>query len=292
MESREPFVDFTSNEKLLEPETQLDTGNNSLRFAVATMVSAEPTFSTYRDLVHKISIDVGRNESFILRPSYKDVRTELEKANVDVALVCTGTYVHTRSGKRVKLLVQPEFENGIDYRGMIIVPANSTTRTIEDLRGKVMAFTDPESHTGFVVPTVAVADLGYSVQDFFKKIIFTDSHDRSIRAVALGVVDGAGIMSLVWDSLLLKDPLLSDSVKIIWRSEPFGPPSIVVPVGLDKNLEESLLQAFLSLNETQEGREILSTLRIKRFVPGRDEDYQTAVKLYDRFKTIGDSQWP
>jgi len=85
------------------------------------MVRAETTFSTYRRLVKKICIDICRHETFIRHPSYKDVCLELEKENIDVAFVCTGTCVHARSKERIKLLVQHEFENGIDYRGLIIV---------------------------------------------------------------------------------------------------------------------------------------------------------------------------
>ena len=56
--------------------------------------------------------------------------------------------------------VEFEFENGIEYRGLIIAPEKSSIRTIEDLRGKTIAFTDPESNTGFIIPSVAVQDLG------------------------------------------------------------------------------------------------------------------------------------
>jgi len=52
-----------------------------------------------------------------------------------------------------------------------------------------MVFTDPESNTGCIVPSVAVADLWYNIKEFFRKVIFTGSHDRSIRAIAIGMID-------------------------------------------------------------------------------------------------------
>ncbi len=78
-ESREPFVDFIcSDKKIPKPPISPIEHNNRLRFAVATMVSAEETFSTYRRLVQRICRDTMRREAFVVRPSYTDVREALE----------------------------------------------------------------------------------------------------------------------------------------------------------------------------------------------------------------------
>ncbi len=290
------------NEKRLDLSNRLGAVENKepvnadesdrLRFAVASMVSAEATFSTYKRLVQRICRDVGLKEAFILQPSYTDVRRGLEEGNIDVAFVCTGTYVYAQAEKKVKLLVQPEFSNGLHYQCIFIVPANSPFKSVEDLRGGIMALTDPESNTGCLVPSVMLSDSGYDVKTFFKKIIFTGSHDRSILAVARGVVDMAAVDSLVWESNIRQKPSLKNQVRIIWRSEPFGPPPVVVPKELPKDLEDSLREAFLRLNKHDEGQEILSEIGIKRFVPSQPERYQTAIELHQRLELQGGFQWP
>ena len=291
IEMREPYIDISGNKQALTVDLPSKPENNALRFAVATIVSVETTYSTYLRFVNKIGRDIGRNETFIIRPTYKEIREDLEKGDVDVALVCTGTYVHASAGGHVNILVQPEFEEGIDYRCLIIVPRKSRAEGLHDLRGKTMAFTDPESHTGFVVPSVAMADSGYVIHNFFGKIIFTGNHDRSIHAVALGIVDAAGINSLVWESMLREDPTIIDNVRVLWRSQTFGPPHILVPSTLDENMKKSLLDAFLAMDKSREGIEILAPLGIRRFVPGREEDYETAIRLYERFWDYGGDTW-
>ena len=291
LEFRRPFVDI-SQRISVEPEPGPAGGETRLRFAVATMVSAEATFSTYRKLVRRISRDVGRQGEFVMRPSYAKVRRKLESGELDVAFVCTGTYVHALRGKRIKLLVQPEFANGRQYRCLFLVPAGSSARKIEDLQGKVMAFTDPESNTGCLVPSATLLAMGHNAESFFKRVIFTGSHDRSILSAAAGVVDCAAVDSLVWESVASQDPDLAERVRVIWRSEPFGPPPIVVPTGLPKALETSLRDAFLTLHEDPEGREILSAIGIRRFTPARPESYQTAVDLYRRLQRGGGPSWP
>ncbi len=264
------------------PTPEATAGGNSLRFAVATMVSAEATFTTYRSLVQRICRDVGRQEAFVLRPSYAEVRRELEQGRIDVAFVCTGTYVYALPQGRIRLLVKPEFEDGLQSRCLFIVPARSRRDALEDLRGAVMAFTDPESNTGCLVPQALLVERGYDPKSFFNETVFTGSHDRSIQSVALGVVDVAAVDSLVWGSSVQQDASLARRARVIWRSEAFGPPPIVVPAGLEAGLERSLRQAFLTLDQDEEGRAILSSIGIKRFVEAHHEDYASAIALYRR----------
>lgn len=291
--SREPFVDLSPRDAKT-PKLPINPPEQStrLRFAVATMVSAEATFSTYRRLVQRICRDVGQREAFVVRPSYTDVREALEQGKVDIAFVCTGTYVHSLHKRRIRLLVQPEFEKPLEYRCLVIVPAKSNSEALEDIQGTVMAFTDPESNTGCLVPAATLVNRGYNPKSFFKKIVFTGSHDRSIFAVALGVVDAAAIDALIWESKLREDPSLTKKIKIIWRSEAFGPPPIVVPTNGDATLAKSLQNALLALDKDDEGRDILSDIGIKRFVLPQPESYQSAVKLYRQLEREGGFSWP
>lgn len=280
LESREPLVNLSERENNAAAPGSGPGNGKHLRFAVATMVTPESTFRDYERLVERIGRDVGREGVFLIPPSYSDARNKLEDGAVDVALVCTGTYVHALPGGLVKLLAQPEFPRGREYRSLFLVPAGSPYEKLEDLRGKTMAFTDPESNTGYIVPTAEVAGLGRDPGSFFRKIVFTGSHDRSITAVATGIVDCAAVDSLVWEASVNEDPSLADRARLIWRSEPFGPPPIVVPAGLDEKLRDSLQKAFLALDEDREGREILAAIGIERFVRPKPDDYRTAIEIH------------
>jgi phosphonate transport system substrate-binding protein len=289
IETPGPKLDFTRRTRVAE-HAPAGSGEKDgrLRFAVATMVSAEETFSAYRRLVGKICRDVGREEAFIVRPSYAAVRTALEKDEVDVAFVCTGTYVHSRSKGRIELLVQPEFLDDLEYRCVVIVRSQSPHKTLADLRGQVMAFTDPESNTGCLVPSATLVNRGFSPQSFFRKIIFTGSHDRSILAVAVGAVDVAAVDALIWRSAIRRDPSLTQRVRVIWQSEEFGPPPIVVPKSLPRDLADALRDALLALDKDQEGKDILKEIGIRRFVPAQPEHYQSAIELHERMQQQGD----
>jgi phosphonate transport system substrate-binding protein len=223
----------------------------------------------------------------VLRPSYSDVRRLLEEKKVDLAFVCTGTYIMCSRENSAELLVVPEFKNNFKYQCFFIARADSAIEKIEDLRGKRFAFTDPESNTGCMVPTWAVRQYGVEPESYFGNIVYTGSHDRSIHAVVDGVTDGAGVDSLVFYSFVKTYPEMKTSLRVIWKSEVFGAPPIIAPKGLEESIEAKLCDIFLSMSEDAQGQRILDGLDIEHFRKPRADEYDSAYKIWktgDRLK--------
>lgn len=277
IEWRTPYIDFSRNSS--SPRARRSDGEDSLRFAVAAMLSAEESFVTYRQLVRKIAGLVGKQEAFVLRPTYAEVRRALERGDVDVALICTGVYIHSDLRDRIHLLARPVFKEGREYRSALIVGVESGIESLEQLRGRSMAYTDPESNTGCLVPRYLLRKRGEDPAEFFSETIFTGSHDRSIKAVALGTVDAAAVDLLVLESQRESNPELVEKVKILHLSEKFAPPPVAVPIGLDKELKEALSEALLNLHKDPVGEKILSEIGVLKFAPARPEDYGAVVEM-------------
>lgn len=288
-----PFVDLTvrapSASALRSAGSQGPQGTGSrqvLQVAVATIVSAQRTFTSYQALVRLVGEKMGLEAKLFLRPSYAQVRQALERAAVDVAFVCTGTYVYARDGGRIELLAQPQFREGLFYRSLLLVPSGSSIRGLEDLRGATVAFSDPESNTGRLVPLAALLRAGYQPDEFLGKVVFSGSHDRSVGAVAAGVVDAAAVDALVFRSLLEADPRLAQRVRVVWESEVFGPPPVVVPTALDPALKARLREVILNLHRDPAARVSLGELGIVRFVEPREEDYESAYRVFTTVRSM------
>ncbi len=255
--------------------------NDTLRFAIASMVSAEETWVTYKELVDYVASRTGDDASMVLRPSYSDVRILLEEEKVDIAFVCTGTYITCFRAGTIELIAVPEFKNDLRYRCLFVVNKNSTINDITGLQGRSFAFTDPESNTGCIVPSWIVNKQGKEPKAYFSKIIYTGSHDRSLHAVAKGLVDGAGVDSLVFYSFIEAHPEMKEFLRVIWESEPFGAPPIVVPTGLTESMKEQLRKIFLSMSQDVQGREILDGIGIERFRVSQPNEYSSAYDIWD-----------
>lgn len=162
-----------------------------------------------------------------------------------------------------------------EYNSYFIVHKDSPIHNLEDLRGKVFAFSDPLSNTGMLIPAYTLAKRGETPESFFRRHIFTYSHDNSIRSVAEKLVDGAAVDSLIWEYLNAKDPKWTTQTRIIYVSTPCGIPPIVVSPGIADELKEKLRSAFLNMHNDPRGREILKKVMIDRFTVIEDNAYDT-----------------
>jgi len=259
----------------------ITTQSNKLRFAIASMVSVEETWITYKKLVDYVASHIGDEASMILRPSYSDVRILLEENKVDLAFVCTGTYIMCSRAATIELIAIPEFKNNRKYRCLFVVGRNSIVNKFSDLKGKSFAFTDPESNTGCIVPTWFVTQHGEDPKAYFSKIIYTGTHDRSLDAVARGLVDGAGVDSLIYHSFIETHPEMKDSLRVIWESECFGAPPVVIPTGLPESKKKQLREIFLSMSQSVQGREILDGIGIERFRLPKPDEYNLAYEIWE-----------
>ncbi|UCG77208.1 MAG: phosphate/phosphite/phosphonate ABC transporter substrate-binding protein [Nitrospirota bacterium] len=252
-----------------------EEGKRSIRIAVGGMITPKEGFTYYKRFLDYIGEKTGMNVIFVDRENYGEINDLLERNQIDVAFVCGGPYVDGHSKFGMQLLAAPMAYGDTVYYSYILAPAGSDINDLNDLRGKSFAFTDPLSNTGKLVPTFMLAKLGETPDSFFKKYFYTYAHDKSIKAVALGVVDGAAVDSLVWEYANKTDPKFTSRTKIIWRSPPYGIPPVVTRKGLDKEIRDKIEDVFLSAHEDLKGREILSGMMIERFVEVSDGSYDS-----------------
>lgn len=248
---------------------------NSLRIAVGGMITPRAGFVYYRQFLDYLGAKLGMHVEFVDRESYAEINSLVRTGDVDVAFVCGGPYVdgHDRFG--MELLAAPQAYGERVYYSYIIVGKESPIRSFKELRGKKFAFTDPMSNSGTLVPKYMLAKMNETPDRFFKKYVFTQSHDMSIKAVAQGVVDGAAVDSLIWEYLNRTDPEFTSQTRVVQKSPPYGIPPVVVRPGLDPDLKKKIRRVFLTAHEDAQGRKILAGMMIDKFVPIEDHAYDS-----------------
>ncbi len=244
------------------------------RVAVSSMVSPKETFTYYQDFLQYLGARLDRPVELVQRETYAEVNDLVRAGGIDLAFVCSQAYVEGQQDFGMELLAAPEVRGEAVYRSYVIVPATSSTERFDDLRGKVFAFTDPDSNTGRLVPTYLLYQRGTTPEAFFRRTVYTYSHDNSIKAVADKLVDGAAVDSLVYDYATARDPELAARTRIVLRSEPFGAPPIVVNPALSPQLKSLLRETILGMSQDSRGRVILDALMIDRFVVPDQASYE------------------
>lgn len=276
------------NLSILTPVQAVNSSTNRqgppLRVAVAAVVSPRETLKGYQELFEYLSTKMGRPVEIIQGQTYAETNERLRSGNIDLAIVCSGAYVEGNRDFGMELLVAPRIKGQTFYRSVIIVPYDSEAQDIFDLKGKVFAFTDPMSYSGWIAPTHMLYQKGVTPEAFFQKSIFTYSHDNSIKAVADKLVDGAAVDSLVFEYTVTRNPEYNRKIKIIGYSEPVGNPPIVINPQLDENTKKRLKDVFLTMHEDEQGRRALANLLIDSFFVPDDHAYDPVREMIRKMR--------
>jgi len=238
-----------------------------LRFSVAAVESPRDTYSAYSRLFGRLAEQMGQGAEFVQRPSYREVNELLASGRIDVALLCTGGWLELKrtAPDAAEVLVVPVVHGEASYHSLVIVPAGSPALEIGDLAGKRFAYTDRLSLSGRSYVVRVLQDRGEAADRFFGSVTFTRSHDRSITAVARGIVDGAAVHSVVFAQMAARDPTLASRVRVIHRSPPFGAMPVVASTRLPPEVRRRLREALVGLADDPVGAGALGELGMERF---------------------------
>jgi phosphonate transport system substrate-binding protein len=249
----------------------------TLRFSVAAVESPRDTYAAYARLFERIGEQLGLHVEFVQRRTYREVNDLLATGQLDAALVCTGGYLELRrrSPNAIEVVAVPVVDGSPTYQAIVIVPASSPARSLADLAGKRFAFTDELSFSGHAYVIRKLRDAGQDPRRFFGFTLFTQNHDRSIRAVATGLVDGAAVHGHVLRHLLADDPELARRIRVLHRSPRFGAMPVVVSTGLDPATRSRLREILLAIADDPDGAAALAVLGIDRF------DAPPSLRLYE-----------
>lgn len=227
-----------------------------------------------QELANVCSADVR----FVQRNSYREIDDLLAEGRLDVAWVCGFPYVtHLQT---MRLMAIPDYGGQPLYRSYLIVPRSDTHTThITQLRDRVFAFSDPESNSGFLVPTTELIRAGIRPTRFFRKSFFTYAHRKVVDAVTSGLADAGEIDGYVYDTIEKQYPERTRDVRVAWRSPQYGFPPIVARRSLDEESFLRLQRALVGMKEHPDGRDMLKRLNLDGFVPDDDKVFDGIRRL-------------
>lgn len=209
---------------------------------------------------------------FVQRNTYGEITDLLLGRHLDAAWICGFPYVKHKIS--LQLMVVPVFEGEPLYQSYLIVPkSDDTTHDITDLKGKVFAYSDPDSNSGYLVAQVAITTRGFDPKHFFRRAFFTWSHRDVVEAVAIELAQGGSVDGYVWETLKTIDPALTERTRVVTKSKKFGFPPIATYVGIEPERFDKLQKAFLSMSSDSEGQQLLQQLNLDGFIAGDDSLY-------------------
>ncbi len=269
------FIFFVSFLSLLPAHNALAFSSDVVKIGVSSMITPVDAVKYYQDIIDYIVEQIKRPVRMVNRRTYDEMDSLLDKGEIKIAFICSAPYVKNRAQFGVELLVGPVVNGKSVYHSYIIVHNDSPIKTFPELKGKVFAFTDPKSNTGKLYPTYLLKRMGFTPERFFKELLYSYSHNKSVEMVAKKIVDGAATESIVYEHMLKTGSPYARKTRVIKRSPPFGIPPVVVTRDIDPALRKQIRDAFLSMHRTTKGKAILDAMMIEGFAEVPDKNYDS-----------------
>ena len=165
-------------------------------------------------------------------------------------------YVETMGG--IEPLVVPTNPDGtIGYYAVAFVRADSPYKSLDDLKGKIWAWAEPNSSSGYLFPLVSFRNKGLIPEKHFGKVVFSGGHEQSI----IGVLDRAYDGAVTWTNdvekhtrgglhmMLSRKVLNIKDIRIIWVSELIPNPVIAIRSDVPAQMKADLKAMFLNLHK-------------------------------------------
>ncbi len=254
---------YVSLEPPLETAAQPPVDPDRLRVGIAPVLSAVSTFEHYNPMVNWLAANLDRPTTFVQRGTYHEINELTRRGAVDLAFICAGPWL--LNGDGLAVLAVPEINGTPHYSAVCLTQAEREFEGFAELAGASFGFTDTLSFTGRAYTLARLAQLGTTPEQHFGQILQVEGHDMLLRLLARGELQGGCVNSVVFEHYSVEEPELMAALRVFERSEPFGAPPVVVNEHIDPVLEAELLEALVSLHETEEGRAALEALDVDRF---------------------------
>jgi phosphonate transport system substrate-binding protein len=216
---------------------------------------------------------------------YAAVIEALRNRTADLAFVHPVGYVLASREAKARIVVRNLWHGKSSFTSRIYVRKDGGIKTLEDLRGKTMAFVDPSSSSGYTYPMVLLIQRGLvknrDPKTFFREVMYAGAHDAAMRALLNGHVDAIASFDMAREQYL-KDPAERDKVVFIVETEPIPEAGIAARDGLDPAVFARVRAALLQIRGPAHASLLKRMYEIDGFEPAEDRDYdpvRAAVEL-------------
>ena len=274
-----------------EQQAELGTKKNPIKMYFVPSIEADKIITGGTEVAEIIREKTGYHFHVAVPTSYASVIEAMGTKETDIAWLATFAYIlaNKKFDAEVALTV---VRKGFDkYRGQFIARSDSNINTLEDINGKIIAYTDAASTSGYIYPSALLIEKGIQPEKYF----FAGGHPQAVLAVYSGKADvGCAFWTPVNEveahdarsTVIETHPDVMEKIKIIGYTEWIPNSTVTFRKDFPPEMKEEIISALMEFANDDENRETLkSLLEIENFIRASDKDYDS---VREAMKTIGE----
>lgn len=236
-----------------------------------------------------LSRELGVPVKMIRGTDYAAVIEAMRAGHVQIASVGPAAYALARKvmGDEIApVAVTLDQDGNLGYYSVIAVRADSPYQTLADIKGKSFAFADPNSTSGYAVPSYYLStELNTSADEYFSEVAFSGGHEQSVMALVNGTFEA---VATHWrnetagniQTMEKKGLIQPGSTRIIWTSPVIPNTPVMINTTLPQELQDEFKAALMAFPEKDpEGFATYSNGTSSGYVEAKHEDYLDVVAI-------------
>jgi phosphonate transport system substrate-binding protein len=146
------------------------------------------------------------------------------------------------------------------YKGQINVRADSGIESLDDLKGKVMCWVDPNSTSGYIIPRIMLKANGVDPDTDFSQTIEAGSHNNVVTQVYNGDCDAGATYADARSSIEGDFADVKEKVIVLAETTDIPNDSVAFIKELPAETRDKIVNALLEISESEEGKAALESL--------------------------------
>jgi phosphonate transport system substrate-binding protein len=255
-----------------------------LRFSIIPTQESIRELTLYKPVMDILAKNTGKKIEFYMPTSYSSVVEALLGKWVDIAVLGPESYVIAKNqGAAIDVFAtyskkkDGAQEAGPGYKSILITKKGSKFTSVDSVKGSVMLLVDPASTSGGLIPETQFGAnvIKMPLKQYFSRVAFSGGHDLSTLAVFDGKADAAFVATHRYMNAIeaSKGRMKLEDFNILWTSTLLPQDPFVLRSALCPELKSQILQTFVTLDQTPDGKKYLENVDAEKFVEMKDSDY-------------------
>jgi phosphonate transport system substrate-binding protein len=234
----------------------------------STIIKNNQTLKAYLEKALDKKVDL------VVTTDYSSMIEAMRHGRLELAFFGPLSYVMAKSKCDIEPFAAMQKKGKNTYRGVVIANTSAGINTLEDIKGKKMAYGDTASTSSHLIPKSLLAAKGLEARRDYEAH-FVGSHDAVALNVQNNNAQAGGLSETIFEALVEKGTISKDKVKVLAVSAEFPEYPWTMRSDLSPALKKRIQDAFVDLTDPA----VLKPFKADGFTRITDKDYDVVRDL-------------
>lgn len=211
---------------------------------------------------------LGKKVELIVTTDYSSMIEAMRRGRIELGYFGPLSYVLAKSKAEIEAFACQRQKGSSKYRSVLIGNTAAGVKTVDDIKGKTMAYGDPASTSSHLIPKSFLSEKGLTAGTDYSEQ-FLGTHDAVAIAVQSGRAQAGGLSEPIFNSLVEKGTIDITKVTVIDYSKEFPNYPWAMQSYLKPELKEKIKKTFSEIEDI----EVLKKFKADGFATVTDADY-------------------